>query len=187
MITTKENEAAMQFGPMELLTVACMSVLPAVMLWGALSARMQATPWRMMAMALLVVGPVTVLQVIVTAEASHPGSDQVANLFFEKLKIYQLAWMSVALGMGGALFGAAVAARAAQLHATEIRRLERKTASNVENLRRAKKDIAVLRASALPHSPAVQEALDKAIGRLVLYADDEHSLRRERHRMGLDE
>ncbi|WP_448097818.1 hypothetical protein [Luteibacter yeojuensis] len=95
--------------------------------------------------------------------------------------------MSVALGIGGALFGAAIAARAAQLHAEEVRRLDRAMASNLEDLRSTEKGLAALKASPASHSQKVQEAIDKAVDRRMYLNEEKRVLEKKRARMGLDE
>src|SRR4051812_19328244 len=101
----------MQLDASELMAGAAIAIFPAVLLWGLVSARMQARPWRMMAVAALVVGPVTVFQLMLSGQPAHLSNNAEFNAFYEKFRLFELAWMSVALGIGGALFGAAIAAR----------------------------------------------------------------------------
>lgn len=175
----------MNIGTSELLTGAAIATLPAVLLWGVVSARMQAKPWRMMALAALVVGPVTILQLIVSSQSAHPSSGAEFNAFYERFRLFELAWMSVALGIGGALFGAAIAARAAQLHAEEIRQLDRAAASNLRALHRTEKQLAALKASAAPDSEDVLRGIPDAYSWLAHLAIIQADIEKKRKTMGI--
>lgn len=177
----------MQLDTSELLAGAAIAIFPAVLLWGLVSARMQARPWRMMAVAALVVGPVTIFQLMLSSQSAHPSSNAEFNSFYEKFRLFELAWMSVALGIGGALFGAAIAARATQLHAEEVRRLDRAKASNLKELLRTEKELAALKASAAPDSEDVLRSIRSAHRRLAHLAGMEADIEKKRTRLGFDE
>jgi uncharacterized membrane protein YjfL (UPF0719 family) len=165
----------------EAVTCVIIASIPPTIIWGVVSARMQAKPWRMMALAVLVTAGATVFQLMVNAQPVLPPP---FHDIVEKMRVFQNAWISVALGMGGALMGAAVAAQSAQLHADELRRLEKATTDIVESIRATRKEVAAWRASARPESE-VEDYLARAEVRLALEFHDFQSIQRDRERLKL--
>lgn len=159
-----------------------MATLPALMLWGTVSGRMQAKPWRMMVLAVVVMAAASVFQLLVAAQPTLPPQ---AQEVVEKVKLFETAWIAVALAMAGALMGAAVAAQAARLHAAEVSRVDLATATAVVNLSRARKALAAARASASP--PAIAQASLAIAQKQFAYAESVfRAVQAQRERLGLE-
>lgn len=171
----------MQLTTNEAVTCVIIASIPPIMIWAVVSARMQAKPWRMMTLAVLVTAGATVFQLMVNGQPVLPPP---FHDIVEKFRVFQIAWVSVALGMGGALMGAAVSAQSAHLHANELRRVEAATCDIIESIRATRKVVATLRASARPESE-VKDHLASAEFRLVSDLHDLRSIQRDRQRLGL--
>jgi len=99
--------------------IVSFAVLAALTTWGFIGAKMQAKPWRMLFLGLVV----TVFGAIQQFKLSLPvpaviNSQNAANILVEMREVLTVT-VSVLLSMGGALMGSAVSLQAARLFEVE--------------------------------------------------------------------
>lgn len=172
----------MSLRTVDIWTIIGMATVPAIMLWGTVSGRVQAKPWRMMVLAAGVMAIASVFQLLVAAQPAPPFP---AQDIVEKLRLFEMAWIAVALAMGGALMGAAVASQAARLHAEDVKQVEAATARAVAGVIQARKALAVVRGSACPPSEA-RLLLDQAQRRFTLCQERLEVVQTRREQLGLE-
>lgn len=158
--------------------IVLFAALIALPSWGFISAKMQARPWRMLALGLAVtiVGAIQQFKISLPSPVidNHPDA---AKLILEIREMLSVA-VSVLLSMGGALMGSAVSLQASRLHADESNELQ----SALEDTELLLEELEVRIAATAKSS---EEDRDWLVDQLVMAADRRRTLEEKAEKLGL--
>jgi hypothetical protein len=157
--------------------IVCMTALGALVIWGFIGAKMQAWPWRMLLLGLLVTvyGAIQQFKLSLPAPVIDGHSD--ATKIILEMREMSSVLVSVLLSMGGAVLGAAVSLQAARLYAIE-------TDSLKSRLEDAELDIQELQTKIAAMPESSKEERDWWVHQLAEATDHLHELEAEAEKLG---
>ena len=158
--------------------IVSFSALGALVIWGFISAKMQAWPWRMLVLGLGVSVYGAVQQFKLSLSAPAIDSHSTAANFVLQMREMSSVAVSVLLSMGGALIGAAVSLQASRLYAAESDSIKRR-------LEDAELDVQELQTEIAATPESSKKERDWLVHQLVEATDYFHGLEDEARKLGL--